>query len=441
MLRRLFLYMNTFVILLVFIGCSADPIKNHNNTPINIKKGELTQVNSVDKFTNINGFKIEDGKFYFSGIKNDKWGFYELNLQDYNIQQRYSQIGEYDVFIPLNGEDAIYINLDGELFIRRNGTDTKIDDEIYGVYSPNILVSSDQKGILYTKGEQENAALYMYMLDQKNPIKIREEVSSDAFFTFSYTTHWSNESHYFIFDNKEIYDNNGKLYDTIDATTAKWAPNDKVIAYIRKPKDLEGQKISIGEWKSHIGNEFALYYIDNKKDETIYESKIGLIDAIDSIQWAKDSSMVGLSVGKINKTPSGQLENIDYEKVYTYSLKNKISKEVNDMPYNFYEILFDKYIYGSSIGKRDKVEIVDVFEYKRKIFDTPVILNSKDMFIISTDNTAYLINGRKLMELRRDGGQEMMIELPWDISEMYWDSKTKQLILINKEYLLFVIKL
>jgi len=172
MRKKLFLFINIFAILIVFIGCSTLPSEEGNkNVPIDVKKGELIQVKSVENFSNINGFKIEDGRFYFSGIRNDKWGFYSLDLINHNIEKRYSQIGEYDVFIPLNGDDAIYIDLDGNLFIRQNGNDKKIDEKIYGSYSPNILISPDQKGILYTKGEQENASLYMYMLDKDKPIE------------------------------------------------------------------------------------------------------------------------------------------------------------------------------------------------------------------------------------------------------------------------------
>jgi len=442
MIKKLLLYINICAILIVFIGCSTEPSEKYNKNVLDdITRGELTPVKSVEKFSNINGFKIEDGKFYFSGIKNEKWGFYDLDLRNHSIEQRYSQVGEYDVFIPLNGEDAIYVNIDGELFIRQDNKDKKIDDEIYGSYSPNILVSPDQKGILYTKGEKDAASLYRYMLDEDDPIKIKESISADAFFTFSYTTHWSNKDHYFIFDNSEIYDDNGELYEVINGTAAKWSPNDEMIAFIRKPENLKDMQVFVGDWQSYIGTEFVIYRISDKNQETIYENNMGLIDAIDSIQWAKDSSLVGISVGKINKTASGELENIDYEKVFTYSFKNKISKEVDKIPYNFYEVLFDTYIYGSSIGKRDRVEVVQVFEDNRKIFDKPVILNSKDMFVISQDNAAYLINGRELIELNKQGESKMIMELPWDISEMYLDIETQQLIIINEDYFLFVIKL
>lgn len=442
MKKRLFLYIIILVVLIVFVGCSKIPKDESNkNLPINIKKRELIQVKSVEKFSTINGFKVEEGKFFFSGIKNDKWGFYALDLNSHNIEQRYSQVGEYDVFIPLNGKDAIYVDLDGRLFVRQNGIDKKIDEGIYGSYSPNILVSPDQKGILYTKGVQGKSDLYRYMLDEDAPIKIKDKISKDAFFTFSYTTHWGNKSHYFIFDNSEIYDSNGKLYDTIDATAAKWSPNDEMIAFIREPEILKDQQIFVGDWQSYIGTEFAVYNINSKNDNTIYKNDAGLIDAIDNIQWAKDSSLVGLSVGKINKNTNGELENIDYEKIFIYSFKTKIEKEVGNMPYNFYEVLFDTHIYGSSIGKRDRVEIVEVFEDNRKIFDKPVILNSRDMFVISYEDTAYLINGRELIEINKSGESNKIMDLPWDISEMYFDSKTQQLIITNKNYFLFVIKM
>ncbi|MBU5676035.1 hypothetical protein KQI88_06370 [Alkaliphilus sp. MSJ-5] len=442
MKKRLFLCINILVVLIVFIGCSKISKEESNkNLPINMKKGELLEVKSVEKFSSINGFKVEDGKFFFSGIKNDKWGFYALDLNSHSLEQRYSQVGEYDVFIPLNGRDAIYVDLDGRLFVRQNGNEKKIDEEIYGSYSPNILVSPDQKGILYTKGVQGESDLYRYMLDEDAPIKIKDKISNDAFFTFSYTTHWSNKSHYFIFDNREVYDSNGKLYDTIDATAAKWSPNDEMIAFIREPKILKNQQIFVGDWQSYIGTEFAVYNIDGKSDKTIYKNDIGLIDAIDNIQWSKDSSLVGLSVGKINRNTNGELENIDYEKIFIYSFKTKMGKEVGNMPYNFYEALFDTYIYGSSIGKRDRVEIVEVFKDNRKIFDKPVILNSKDMFVISYEDNAYLINGRELIEINRAGESKKIMDLPWDISEMYFDSKTRQLIITNKNYFLFVIKM
>jgi len=69
MRKKVFLWINIFIVLIILIGCSTAPSeKSDKNVLIDIKKGKLTQVKLVDNFTNINGFKIEDGKFYFSGI-------------------------------------------------------------------------------------------------------------------------------------------------------------------------------------------------------------------------------------------------------------------------------------------------------------------------------------------------------------------------------------
>ena len=432
MKKLLYVYINISIILLVFCGCTKPPNEEENNKKYgNYKNGELIKVEEVENFTNINGFKVENGRFYFTGIKDDRWGFYELNLNNYNIQERYNKIGEYDVFIPLENNDAIYVDIDGNLFVRKDGNDKKIDGEIYGVYSPNIVVSPDQQGILYTKGEQGKADLYRYMLDDDLPKKIRGNISDDAFTTFSYTTHWGNE----------IYDEDGHLYHNINGTATKWSPNDDAIAFIKNPENLQEGEIFIGDRNTYIGTEFAIFYMNDKKEETIYENEIGLIDAVDSIQWSKDGSIVGLSVGTINKNTKGQLENIDYEKIFIYSFKDKKNKEVENMPYNFYEILFNQYVYGSSIGKRDRVEIVEVFDNSRMIFDQPVILNGKDMFIISNKDIAYLANGRELIEVNNEGESRIVTEFPWDVYEMYFDDGTNQLIITNRGQLLFLIKM
>lgn len=439
MKKMMSLYVMLICILINSIGCGNARNKEENTEPN--QKEVLIPVNSVQGFTSMNGFKAEDGKFYFTGIQNNRWGFYELDLNTHAIEEVYGKIGEYDVFIPIEKYGAIYVDVDGNLYIRQDGKDRKIDEEIYGTYSPNLLVSPDGKGILYTKGKQENASLYRYLIGEASPIRIKEKISPDAFFTFSYTTHWSNQSHYFIFNNKEIYDEAGKLYATINGTAAKWAPNDGRVAFIKEPKDLEKNQIFVGDWKSYIGTQFYLFDLKQKKEKVVYENQNGIIDAIDNIQWAKDGSLVGLSVGEIQRTSNGALESIDYEKVFVHRIKDGWGKEIHKVPYNFYEILFDTHIYGSSIGKRDQVEIVEISSDARKVFDQPVILNARDMFIISSKDRGYLANGRALIEIDKEGRERKILELPWDINEMYLDHDSKKIIITNKEYLLFVINL
>lgn len=440
MYKRLLFFIIVISLLIGYTGCSINK-GSIKDEVYNAKKGELFHVKNIDGFSSLSGFKVDGESFFFSGTKEGSWGYFKLDLSNMGLKKIYDTIGGYDVFIPLEGQDAIYVDLDGRLFVRKNGKDKKIDENIHGMYSPNILVSPDQKGILYIKGKEGEAGLYRYMLDEDVPIKIKDSISKEAFFTFTFTTHWSNKSHFFIFDNNEVYDSHGKLYAVINGTAAKWSPNDEMIAFIRKPQNLKDKQIFIGDWKSYIGSEFAIFNIDNRSDETIYKNDIGLIDAIDSIQWAKDSSLIAISVGKINKSKSGELESTDYEKIFVYNVESKMEAEVESMPYNFYEVLFHNYVYGSSIGKRDRIEIVQVFNKDRYKFEEPVILNNIDMFIISEDKAAYLISGNELIEFNIEGESRIIKKLPWEVSEMYFVPITNQLIIINKDLLLFVIKL
>lgn len=441
MKNKLLIGIIILVILISNTACSQiKEYKGNKDRSNEVKRGQLFKVEAVDEFTSLNGFKVEDGIFYFSGIQGDQWVFYGLDLNSVKLKRRYDEIGDYDVYIPLKGKDAIYVDLDGKLFYTKSGVEKAIDEKIYGSYSPNILVSRDESVILYTKGSQEESSLYLYALGEKAPKLIKDKVSSDAFFTFSYTTHWSDKSGYFIFDNNEIYNKEGEFLSKIDATASKWSPNDDKIAFIRKPEDLKQNQIVIGDWQSYIGYEFAIFNIEQDKDETIYKNEEGLLDAIDNIQWGSDGKLVGISTGSIEKGSNSELERVNYEKIFVWNVDDAKGKEIENMPYNFYEILFDRYVYGSSIGKRDRVEIVEVWGENRKIFSKPVILNSEDMFVTTDENKAYLLDGKDLVQFNVNGTSSILVQLPWTVSEMYFDKKTEQLILINEQLEMFLLK-
>jgi hypothetical protein len=401
---------------------------------------ELQQINEVNEFTTINGYKVEEGMFYFSGVKANQWKFYALNLDTKEVGEKHREIGIMDVFIPLEGKSAIFVDVDGQLFYRREDKDQMIDDEVFGEYSPNLLMSPDLKGVLYTKGPKEDAHVYCYMLDENKPRLIKENISRETFETFPHATHWSNTSKYFILNNSHLYDNRGNFYTSLEGTSAKWSPNDEYIAFIQKPADLKERKIIIGDWVTSIGTQMKLFTIKNQKNEIIYENKEGLIDVIDSIQWSKDSSRVGISIGKIEASPQGELDFVNYEKIAVYYVPEKKLVEIKNIPYNYYEFLFNTYVYGSTLGNREVLEIMEIEGKERKLYEQPALLNSKDMFVISNEEEAYLINGTDLIKLNPKGQEEMIIEFPWKISEMYYDSQTKNLIIINEQMNLFLLK-
>lgn len=421
--------------IITLIGC--------NNIAMDKGSGEgLQQIKEVQGFSALNGYKVKEGKFYFTGIKDREWYFNTLDLEKVYIKenQNHQEAENYDLYIPLGEEAAVYVDVKGQLFYRRDSQEKRIDEGIMGIHRPNLLVSPNQNGILYTKGAKENADLYAYFFQQDKPILIKRGIPQEAFITFSFTTQWSYTGNYFLYYNTEVYDNKGILYTTIEATTAQWSPDDKYIVYIKKPHNLRQQQIQIGDWKTYIGTQMLLLSIEEKKDRIIYEDTTGLIDPIDNIQWSKDASKVSIAVGEITKTPYGELEKVDYNKIFVYNLLQQDSTEVKNMPYNYHEILFNNYIYASSLGKRDILEIVSIDGGDRRKYENPKLLNGQDMFVISHNREAYFLDKQNLMMFTSQGQEKVIIQLPWEVSEVYFDTKTRKFIFINKDRNIYLLK-
>ncbi|AKL97164.1 hypothetical protein CACET_c37360 [Clostridium aceticum] len=423
-------------IVLLLVACNDNP-DNHSDNKEN--PTALQKVEGVKGFSTINGYKVEEGKFYFSATKKNEWNFYSLDLETQVLEKSHEEAGEYDLYIPIEEESAVYVDLEGQLFYRVGEEEKKIDEEIVGLHRPNLLISPNKTAVLYTKGSREKADLYLYYLDQDQSKLIKENIGEDAFQTFSFTTQWSHKTNYFIFYNSEIYDDEGKYYSTLEATTAKWAPDDKYIVYIRKPQEKE--EVLIGDWRTYIGTELALLQIEEKEDKTIYENPMGLVDPIDSIQWSKDASKVSISTGEIIKAPHGEIEAVKYQEVFVYNLDSEKGILVENMPYNYYEILFDNYLYGSSLGKRDALELVEIYGKDRKVYENPVLLNSQDMFVISHEKEAFFLDGEKLIRRSREGKEEVVLSIPWEVNEIYFDKKTKKIIITSREVALYLFKL
>lgn len=399
------------------------------------------QIKEIQGFTVLNGYKVEDGKFYFTGVKDGKWYFNTLDLEKNSVEENKNHVEaeNYDIYTPLDDDSAVYVDVKGQLFYRKGNQEIKIDEEIMGTHRPNLLVSPKQNGILYTKGSKEKADLYVYFFNDKRPILIKKAIPEEAFTTFSFTTQWSHTGNYFLYYNTEIYDNQGELYTSIWATTAQWSPDDKYITYIVKPSNLQETKIQIGDWNTYIGTQMSLLFIGNKKDKVIYEDSMGLIDPIDNIQWSKDSTKVSITVGNITKTSYNELERVDYKKIFIYDVLEQDSKEIGNMPYNYHEILFNNYIYASSLGKKDILKIISIDgEFNRK-YKNPKLLNAKDMFVISHDNEAYFLDKSNLMTFTPQQ-EKVILELPWDVNEIYFDTKTRKFIFITKDNYLYIAK-
>ena len=425
-----------FIILLLATACSPlQRIGQGDNST------RLQRLEEAEKFENLNGFKAEEGRFYFSGIMEGKLGFFSINLSTHEVEKEDWDIGEYDLYVPLKKQESIIVNFDGELIHRKENKDKRIAVDISGEYSPNVILSPDRRLLLYTTGSRQGATLYRYDIDNEEVKKIKDSITEEAFYTFHYTTLWSNKSGYFIHNNEEIYDDKGEGFAVIKATSAKWSPDDKYIAYIQMPQDIEEQRIQIGDWKSYIGNEFKLYNLKDRTDEVLFKNSEGYIDPVDSIQWSKDSTRVAISEGKIIKSVEGELEEMQYERVMVYGLKDSKSHTVNDMKYNHYEFIFNTLVYGNNFGIREAMEIVSIDREERKSFQNPVMLNSKELFVITHKDKGYFVNGRDLMHINKDGKASVLISLPWKIDEMYIDYETEQLIIINENMELYLVKL
>ncbi len=400
---------------------------------------KLQKIKNVDGFTSINGYKVEKGKFYFTGIKNDEWDLYSLDLGDQSLANYHQNIESYDLYIALKDKRAIYIDLDSNLYYRKEGGDVKIDDGITGFNRPNLLISPSQDAILYTKKQDQTIGLYIYDLQEGQSLLVREGLSKEALKNFTFTSQWSKKGNYFIYNNEEIYNRGGQLQTRIQATASQWSPDDKYIVFIKKPGILQENKIIIGDWETYIGHELGLLHLPSQKEEIIYNSPPGLIDPIDNIQWSKSGKHVGISFGTILKSPHNELEGMDYQGVYIYDINGARGVEVGGLAYNYYEILFDNYLYASYLGKKSDLEIISIYGDRRWKYKRPVLLNSQDMFVISSDQIAYFVDDNRLMQILPGGQIQQVIKFPWQINELYFDEGSGKIIITTGDMEIYLL--
>lgn len=402
---------------------------------------ELRRVVEADKFQNINGFKVEKGRFYFSGVYEERLGFFSINLNNLQIEKEDWNVGEFDLYIPIEKHESVLVNFDSELIHRKNNKDKRVDSGVSGEYSPNLLLSPNKDFMLYTKGSREAADLYLYDIEAGKGKNIKRGITEEAFYTFQYTTQWSNSSRFFIFNNQEIYDNTGKLHDSIQAASTKWSPNDEYIAFIGLPEDLESNRIRIGDWVSYIGRDFNVYNVKSKNIKRVFSSPEGFIDPVESIQWSKDSGRAAILAGSIKRAEGEELEEIEYDRVHVYDIAEDKKFQVEDMKYNHYQFVFDTLLYGNNFGMREPMVLVKIQTGERRSFDKPIMLNSKEPFVEMHRDSGYMINGRDILRIDREGEVSVLKSLPWEVDEMYLDTETEQLILINSEMEIYLLKI
>ena len=133
------------------------------------------------------------------------------------------------------------------------------------------------------------------------------------------------------------------------------------------------------------------------------------------------------------------MERVDYKKIFVYDVLEQDSKEIGNMPYNYHEILFNNYIYASSLGKKDILKIISIDGEFNRQYEKPKLLNAKDMFVISHDNEAYFLDKSNLMTFTPQQ-EKVILELPWDVNEIYFDTKTRKFIFITKDNYLYIAK-
>lgn len=435
-MKKKIILLSTVLILIILPACSQQ-----ERTIPRLKKGELQKIESFDQFEEFTSYRIQEGKFYFTAMPNGYLGYYSFDLATREIKLLFDRIEQFLSFIPLDDERAVYVDEELTLFHRQGEKDIKLDEHITGLNNPNILASPDGKGILYTKGNGADSALYQYMFDDKSgsPKKLVDKLEEEAFNTFHFTTQWSNNSHYFIYYNQQVYDNNGKLVDTLNGTTSKWSPDDQYIAFVKMPGNKNLNEITIGDWRTYVGKELVLFNVKDRSRTILFRDEEGFIDPIESIQWSKDGSRVAISHGEIVMTQD-YFEKMNYDKILVYNLKNESEMVVEPMAYNFYEFVFNNYIYGNNLGVKEALELVNIETQQREKYDEAVILNSKDMYFITHQDKAYMVDGKLLLELNDEGEKKQLLEFPFEVFSLYFDKNSETMVVINRAGELYLLK-
>ncbi|WP_026476915.1 hypothetical protein [Alkaliphilus transvaalensis] len=397
---------------------------------------QLEKVDEMEEFQDYSGFRTEDGRFYFTAMVEGEFNVYSIDIETREVNQLFTQIDQYDSFIPLQGLGAVYVDQEGVLYYKNQGEEIIIDRDISGFNGPNVIVSLNRDRVLYTKGDHQTSDLYLYIFQQGEPQMVVSNISQDAYKDFYFITQWANNIDYFIFD-KDVYNAEGQPLFSLEATTTKWAPNDEFIAYIQMPENPDEKSIIIGDWTTYIGDKLVLFNLDTGEEKVILENPDGLIDPIDSIQWNQDSSKVAIIEGEIILIEN-VLERIDYQQISVYDIKNSEIQKVEDINQNFYEMLFNDYIYSKSLGTKNPLHIIPIDGGKRRSYEEPIILNNRSMFVIRREEIGYLIDGRRLIEITSNGKERQILELPWEPIAMFLEDKHQKLILINRNLEMFL---
>ncbi|KAB3540985.1 hypothetical protein F8154_00250 [Alkaliphilus pronyensis] len=426
-----------FIVSCVVMLASCSEIGRERPLPQNdlsIKEADLKQ-----DIYNINGVEVKDGSLYFTGRTEEGFNYYLIN----NGSQEeviFEGLENYEWFTPLKERDALYVDYKSQLYHLAQEKRIKIDEGVSGVKATNVIVSPDRKAVLYTKTTEEKDKLILLSLDNYNLKVIKDELSEDQLEDFVRTTHWSENGGYFVLNNKEIYNKEGGYIAEIDALSLKWAPNDELIAYIKTPATNEENSIIVSETKTNIGSDFCIFSLKDLNSKALFSTREGLLNVNDVIQWNDSSNRVAIAVGNIKKIDN-HFEGIDYKKILVFDLEQDKTKILDNMDYNFYKFIFDDYITAYSLGKREPLLVMNIATSKTKLFNGPLMLNSRDMFVISQKNKGYLVNNNNLMEIDSKGKEKMIYTFPWEVKEVYYDPKHNSLIIINNNEKIYWLKI
>lgn len=402
---------------------------------------QLQRAEALEQFKEITGYQAKGGKFYFTAMPEGNLSYYSFDFATGRLSLHFDQIQQFLSFIPLDHQRAVYVDMDNQLYYRRDNENIKLDEEISGLNSPNVLVSPDGKGVLYTKKDDSKHSLYRYMFEEGGrPEKVIDEMEEEAFNTFHFTTQWSNHSHYFIYYHQQVYDHRGKLVATLNGTTSKWSPDDRHIAFIKMPRNKDLNEITIGDWHTFVGRELILFDLENYTRTTLFREEEGFIDPIENIQWSHDGSRVAISQGEIIKTEE-YFERLNYDKILVYDLKEDEKLILEPMDYNFYGFVFNNFIYGTNLGVKEPLALVSIKDNERRKYDDAIILNSKDMYFITHQDQAYMVRNKTLVEFNPQGEERELMKFPWEVFSVFLDDETNTMVIINRAGEVYLLKI
>ncbi|KAB3532509.1 TolB-like translocation protein [Alkaliphilus serpentinus] len=422
-----------FILVVIITGCNnfrlERPLPNNENK-------RLVKVEAFDELANPSGVKAENGRFYFIALEDEGLNYYSFSLVTNKVQNILKGIGGYEALIPMKDKQVVYIDVKGDLKYLNNHQEITIDKKITGVNYPNILVSADKTMILYTREIDGQQSVFSYDVDTKEKRRIIPSLEKTDYENFM-LSRLSHTGEYFLLSNRLIYDTEGNYLAAINTTSARWAPNDRWLAYIMVGEGSED--INIGEIKTKLGKSFCIFSMEKLEERELFHNDEGFIDPIDVIQWSEDSKVVAISAGKVIKS-SGYLEGIDYDKILVYQLDADVSNEIKDMDYNFYQILFDTLIFGNNLGERQPAVIVGIEEKNQMVIEEPLLINNKDMFVITHEDKGYLINGKNLMEIDKEGNRNVIYTFPWEVDEVYYEEVNKLFVILDSNKEVYLLK-